>query len=52
LNASINALSVGLPGHRRGAYLGREAEWVRQDADVIAAGREGRILGAVDVEGK
>jgi hypothetical protein len=29
--------------HRRGAYVGREAEWARQDADIIAAGREGRI---------
>src|SRR5262245_54260765 len=30
--------------HRRGAYRGREAEWRRQEADIIAAGREGRIL--------
>lgn len=29
--------------HRKGAYTGREAEWARQDADIIAAGREGRI---------
>ena len=29
--------------HRRGAYVGREAEWARLDADIIAAGREGRI---------
>jgi hypothetical protein len=29
--------------HRKGAYVGREAEWSRQDADIIAAGREGRI---------
>jgi hypothetical protein len=29
--------------HRKGAYVGREAEWARQDADIIAAGREGRI---------
>ena len=35
--------------HRRGAYLSREAEWARQDADIIAAGREGRILGAGDL---
>jgi hypothetical protein len=28
---------------RRGAYVGREAEWSRQEADIIAAGREGRI---------
>jgi hypothetical protein len=34
--------------HRR-AYVNREAEWARQEADIIAAGREGRILGAVDV---
>ena len=31
--------------HRRGAYAGREAEWARQEADIIAAGREGRIQG-------
>ena len=29
--------------HRKGAYVGRETEWARQDADIIAAGREGRI---------
>jgi hypothetical protein len=29
--------------HRKGAYVGREAEWARQDADIFAAGREGRI---------
>jgi hypothetical protein len=29
--------------HRRGAYAGREAEWARQEDDIIAAGREGRI---------
>jgi hypothetical protein len=34
--------------HRRGAYRGLEAEWVRQDADIIAASREGRIQNPVD----
>jgi hypothetical protein len=29
--------------HRRGAYLGRETEWARQESDIISAGREGRI---------
>jgi hypothetical protein len=29
--------------HRRGAYVGREADWNRLDLDIIAAGREGRI---------
>jgi hypothetical protein len=29
--------------------FGREAEWARQDADIIAAGREGRIRGAEPV---
>jgi len=29
--------------HRRGAYTGREGEWARQEADIIAASREGRI---------
>jgi hypothetical protein len=30
--------------HLRGAYNGRDADWMRQEADIIAAGREGRIL--------
>jgi hypothetical protein len=30
--------------HQQGAYRGRESEWMRQEADIIAAGREGRIL--------
>ena len=38
--------------HRRGRYQGREAEWARQDADLIAAAREGRILSPMDVHGK
>lgn len=31
--------------HRQGAYKDREAEWARQEVDIIRAGREGRILG-------
>jgi hypothetical protein len=31
--------------HRRGAYAGREAEWARQEADIFAAQREGRVQG-------
>jgi len=31
--------------HRKGAFAGREAEWARREADIIAAGREGRVLG-------
>jgi hypothetical protein len=38
--------------HRKGAYRGREAEWARQEADIIAAAREGRILGAKDIAGR
>jgi hypothetical protein len=30
--------------HRRGAYANDEVGWLRQEADIIAAGREGRIL--------
>lgn len=30
---------------RRGAYAGREAEWARQEADIIAAPLEGRVRG-------
>jgi hypothetical protein len=29
--------------HRRGAYAGSEDDWRRQEQDIIAAGREGRI---------
>jgi hypothetical protein len=29
--------------HRRGAYLGREAEWARLEADIFAAQRDGRF---------
>ena len=29
--------------HRRGYFTGREAEWSRIEADIFAAGREGRI---------
>jgi hypothetical protein len=38
--------------HRKGAYVGREQEWARQEHDIIAAGREGRIVGGTDVAGK
>jgi hypothetical protein len=38
--------------HRRGAYAGREAEWQRQEADIIRAGAEGRIVGGTDIWGK
>jgi hypothetical protein len=31
--------------HRKGAYADREAEWARQEEDIIAAGREGRVSG-------
>ena len=56
--ASSHATSSGLPtytraqikqlyeAHRQGAYAGREAEWARQEVDIIRASREGRILGA------
>jgi hypothetical protein len=30
--------------HRRGAYVGREDAWARQEADIVAAGAEGRVL--------
>jgi hypothetical protein len=39
--------------NRRGAYRGREAEWGALERDIIAAGREGRILNPIaDVAGK
>jgi hypothetical protein len=36
--------------HHRGAYIGREAEWRALETDIIAAGREGRIRGALDLQ--
>jgi hypothetical protein len=33
--------------HRRGAYIGREAEWQRIEQDIIAASAEGRVANAV-----
>src|SRR5215831_16394315 len=36
--------------HRKGAYAGREAEWARIENDIIAAGREGRIIGGIPLE--
>lgn len=38
--------------HRKGAYAGHEAEWARQEQDIIAAGREGRVIGARSVTGR
>jgi hypothetical protein len=39
--------------HQQGAYNGREAEWARQEQDLFAAAREGRIRNPVfDVNGK
>jgi hypothetical protein len=38
--------------HQQGAYAGREQEWARQEADIIRASGEGRIVGGVDVAGK
>jgi hypothetical protein len=38
--------------HRKGAWTGREVEWQRLEHELIAAGREGRILGGTDFAGK
>jgi hypothetical protein len=38
--------------HQQGAYVGREAEWARLEVDIVRAGAEGRILGALDSRGK
>jgi hypothetical protein len=38
--------------HRKGAYAGREQEWQRLEHDIIAAGREGRVINPVDLAGK
>jgi ATP-dependent DNA ligase len=56
LMARRDALSVGIRlltrNHQQGAYNGREAEWARLEHDIIRAGAEGRIRGAVDLHGK
>jgi hypothetical protein len=36
--------------YMRGAYRGREAEWRALEADIIAAGREGRVVGALSLD--
>ena len=36
--------------HRKGAYAGREIEWMRIENDIIAAGREGRVIGSIPVK--
>jgi len=36
--------------HRKGAFAGREVEWARIENDIIAAGREGRIIGGIPLE--
>lgn len=38
--------------HRRGAYVGREAEWAWQEADFYRAQHEGRVIGGTDLHGK
>jgi hypothetical protein len=36
---------------RRKGYFTAE-QWARQEADIIAAGREGRILGGLSLDGR
>jgi hypothetical protein len=31
--------------HQKGAFIGRESEWARLEADIFAAQREGRVQG-------
>jgi hypothetical protein len=38
--------------YMQGAYRGREDAWMRQEYDIIAAGREGRIVGGINTNGK
>jgi hypothetical protein len=38
-----NAIKQLYEAHRKGAYVGREAEWARQEQDIFAAQREGRV---------
>jgi len=36
--------------HRKGAFAGREIEWARIENDIVAAGREGRVIGGISLE--
>jgi hypothetical protein len=36
--------------HRKGAFAGREVEWARIENDIIAAGREGRVVGGIPLD--
>jgi len=38
--------------HRKGRFVGREDEWNRLEHEIIRAGREGRILGGLEPQGK
>jgi hypothetical protein len=38
--------------HRKGKFAGREDEWARLEHEIIRAGREGRILGGLEPQGK
>jgi hypothetical protein len=35
-----------------GKFIGREDEWARLEHEIIRAGREGRILGALEPQGR
>jgi hypothetical protein len=37
--------------YMKGAYRGREAEYEALQADIVRAGREGRIVGTLDIDG-
>jgi hypothetical protein len=49
-NIYSRAQVADLYKRRRDGHIGDEA-WTRQEADIIAAGREGRIVGAVGPDG-
>jgi len=36
--------------HRKGAYAGREIEWMRIEHDIIRAARENRIIGGIPLD--
>lgn len=42
-NYTRQQIAANYADRRKGIYSGRETEWARLDADMIAAGREGRI---------
>jgi hypothetical protein len=46
---SRDAIARHYRDHQRGLYAGREEDWLRRESDIIAASREGRIIGGLAI---